>query len=141
MPLSSLTSKTAFSSIFIPLSKVLFHLSLRVLVHCWSQTLLQLQMKITTASCTCAKVHDSQNAHRVQQNCSQHTGFSPSLMPFPKAYSCDPAGSASQDYKSGPRALISTPCLSLYIRHYWGNPRMFLVCHLLICLNSAEVSA
>ena len=78
MTLSPFTSNSAGSSIVISLYKVLFHLSLKVLVFYWSQTLLHLWIKITTASCTSAKVHDSKTAHRLPECCSQHTGFSPS---------------------------------------------------------------
>ena len=62
-------------------------------------------------------------------------GFHPQRCPIPRACSCIAIGNASQDYKLGPHAQISTLSLSLCIRHYCGSPCLFLVCHLLICLN------
>ena len=41
---------------------------------------------------------------------------------FQEAYICASVGSTSQDYNSRPEAPISMLSLSLFIRHYWGNP-------------------
>ena len=41
---------------------------------------------------------------------------------FQKTYICASIGSTSSDYNSRPEAPISMLSLSLFIRHYWGNP-------------------
>ena len=41
---------------------------------------------------------------------------------FQAAYICAPVSNTSWDYNSKPEATISMLSLSLFIRHYWGNP-------------------
>ena len=41
---------------------------------------------------------------------------------FQAAYICAPVSNTSWDYNSKPKATISMLSLSLFIRHYWGNP-------------------
>ena len=41
---------------------------------------------------------------------------------FQKTYICASIGSTSSDYNSRPEAPIFMLSLSLFIRHYWGNP-------------------
>ena len=127
MTLSPFTSTSASSSIFISLYKVLFHLSLKVLVFYWPQMCLQLWINITTASRTSVKVHDSKRAHRSHGVLQPiHRFFTLNDSPFPRACSCIPSGSALQDYNSGPDIRIFMLSLSLCIRHYYGLPGAFV---------------
>ena len=64
-----------------------FHISLMVLVCYRSQTIIQLRMNFTTRFAFQCQGMRLLKAHRAQKLASWQTGFSPSLIPFPKEFS------------------------------------------------------
>ena len=76
------TSFSAYSDTITSLYRVLFHLSLMVLVCCWSQTQILLCMNFTTCF-----THYSQGTRLFEdtpctESCRRHIGFSPLSMLF-----------------------------------------------------------
>ena len=79
------TFLSAGSDTVTSLCRVLFHLSLMVLVCYWSRTCIQLLMKFTTPSCTNPKEHDSWKMHRVLGTTNVAQDFNLYQCSFPRA--------------------------------------------------------
>ena len=101
------TFLSAGSDTVTSLCRVLFHLSLMVLVCYWSRTCVQLSMRFTTPSCTSPKEHDSWKMHRVLRTTNVTQDFNLYQCSFPRACCCASVGCTSQSHNSDPCDLIS----------------------------------